>query len=912
MAELAELAELIEASEPPCGSARVVAIDGGAAAGKSSVAAALAVRLAGSAVLSTDELLDGWPGQFGYWNRLQMGVLAPLARGLPGSYRRYDWHAMSFADTVAVPVPRILLVEGVSTIAACAGYACLTVFIDVPRSVRERRWIARDGALQPAWLDWLDAEDRYFAARPVPAGTVVLPSANAGRGANAARGAPSAAELSGDAGNVWQMSEQPQQVSPPVAARKPVERVHHGDSFVDDYEWLRDKTDPEVIGYLAAENAYTDASTARLEPLRQQIFDEIVTRTKQTDLSVPVRKGGYWYYNRTIEGQQYPIHCRLPAAADAPPVIDTDALLDGEQVLLDGNEMAAGSEFFALGTVETAPDGELLAYSVDLTGDERFTLRIKDLRTGADLADTIDGVFYSCAWSADARAVFYLTVDDAWRPNQVWRHLIGTDAADDVAVYTEDDERFWVGVELTRNEQAIQISVGSKLTTEVWLIDAHAPESAPVVVAPRTEGVEYEVEHAGDQLLIVHNANATNFELSSVRLDSLGSRDWQPLVPGSAERRLLSVEAFADHAVLYLRSEGLTNLAVLPRDGENFGGPEPIEFDEPLYSVRPSQNPEWNTASYRLTYRSMITPDTVYDYDLASKKLLLRKQQAVLGGVDLSRYQQSRQWAKAPDGTLVPLSLVSRADVAREGNAPVVLYGYGSYEHSVDPFFSIPRLSLLDRGVVFAIAHVRGGGELGRHWYDQGKMLAKRNTFTDFVAAAEQLVQAGWTRPERIVAQGGSAGGLLMGAVANLAPQAFGGIVAQVPFMDALTSILDPSLPLTVTEWEEWGNPLADPEVYAYMKSYSPYENVEAKDYPPILAITSLNDTRVLYVEPAKWVAKLRATATGAAPILLKTEMEAGHGGRSGRYDAWREVSFTVAWQLDTLGVAWQLDGVRQ
>jgi oligopeptidase B len=707
------------------------------------------------------------------------------------------------------------------------------------------------------------------------------------------------------------MADQSSQPSPPIAARKPVERVHHGDTFIDDYEWLRNKTDPEVIGYLEAENAYTEAHTAHLEPLRQQIFDEISTRTKQTDLSVPSRRGGYWYYSRTVEGQQYPIHCRLPATSDAPPVIESEddasaagpAVLDGEQVLLDGNQLAAGSEFFALGSVETSPDGDLLAYSVDLRGDERFTLRLKDLRTGEDLADTVEGVFYSCAWSADARAVFYVTVDESWRPNKVWRHTVGTDATSDVVVYTEDDERFWVEVTLTRNQRAVQISVGSKLTTEVWLIDARSPDSEPVVVQPRTEGVEYSVEHAGDQLLIVHNSSAENFELSWAPVDQPGAANWHTLVAGSSERRLLDVDAFAGHAVLYLRSEGLTNLVVLPRSGDSFGQPEPILFDEPLYSVVPGGNRDWNATSYRLTYRSMTTPDTVYDYDIASKDLLLRKRQPVLGEVDLSSYRQWREWAPAADGTLVPLSVVSRADVERDGNAPVVLYGYGSYEHSVDPYFSIPRLSLLDRGVVFVIAHVRGGGELGRQWYDQGKMLAKRNTFTDFVAAAEHLVSTGWTRPERIVAQGGSAGGLLMGAIANLAPQAFGGIVAQVPFVDALTTILDPSLPLTVIEWEEWGNPLADPEVYAYMKSYSPYENVEAKDYPAILAITSLNDARVLYVEPAKWIARLRAVSTGSAPILLRTEMEAGHGGRSGRYDAWREVSFTLAWQLDTLGI---------
>jgi oligopeptidase B len=707
----------------------------------------------------------------------------------------------------------------------------------------------------------------------------------------------------------------PQQPQPPVAARKPVQRVHHGDTFVDDYEWLRDKADPEVIGYLEAENAFTEASTARLQPLRQQIFDEIAARTKQTDLTVASRRGDYWYYSRTVEGQQYPIHCRLPAAGDAPPVIDapdpadpgSSAAPDGEQVLLDGNQIAAGSEFFALGTNQPSPDGTLLAYSLDLTGDERFTLRIKDLRTGDDLPDTVAGTFYSSAWSADASEIFYLTVDDSWRPNRVWRHTVGTDATEDVVVFAEDDERFWVDVELTRNGQAIQISVGSKLTTEVWLLDAHAPRSEPVLVEARREGIEYRVEHAGDQLLIVHNTAEANFELSTVGLDAPGAANWRTLIPGSPERRLLGVDAFAGHAVLHLRSAGLSNLAVLPRTGDGFGEPEPIEFDEPIYSALPGKNPDWNAAGYRLTYRSLITPDTVYDYQVGSKDLLLRKRQSVLGDVDLGNYRQWREWATAADGTRVPLSVVSRKDVAQDGNAPVVLYGYGAYEVSVDPYFSIPRLSLLDRGVVFAIAHVRGGGELGRHWYDQGKMLAKRNTFTDFIAAAEHLVQAGWTRPERIVAQGGSAGGLLMGAVVNLAPRAFGGILAQVPFVDALTTILDPSLPLTVTEWEEWGNPLADSEVYAYMKSYSPYENIEAMDYPAILAVTSLNDTRVLYVEPAKWIARLRAVATGSAPILLKTEMEAGHGGRSGRYDFWHELSFSLAWQLDTLGVGAEL-----
>jgi len=694
------------------------------------------------------------------------------------------------------------------------------------------------------------------------------------------------------------MSELNSASKPPAAARKPVERRHHGDVFVDEYEWLRDKTDDEVLGYLCAENEYTEARTAHLESLREAIFREISDRTLQTDLSVPARRGGYWYYSRTIEGKQYGLHCRVKVDGDQPPA--TDGAIPGEEVMLDGNQVAGDSEFFSLGTVDISPDGRLLAYSVDLTGDERFTLRIKDLSTGELLPDELPEVHYGSAWSADGSTIFYTKVDDAWRPYQVWRHPLGT--TDDVLVMEEPDERFWVGVDLTRNEQAIQIALGSKLTSEVWLLDANDPTGRPAVVVPRREGVEYDVEHAGDQLLITHNADASNFSLASAPLDAPG--DWTTLIQGDESSRLLGTDAFADHVILYRRRDALTELAIMRRTSEGFGAPEVLEFDEPIYTVSPGRNDEWHDTRYRFAFTSLVTPGSTYDVDVATGERRLLKRQPVLGGVDLGAYTQYREWATAPDQTLVPISLVARKDVAKDGSAPVVLYGYGSYESSMDPWFSIPRLSLLDRGVVFAIAHVRGGGELGRHWYDDGKMLTKRNTFTDFVASAEHLVAAGWTRPERIVAQGGSAGGLLMGAVANLAPKAFGGIVAEVPFVDALTTILDPSLPLTVIEWEEWGNPLEDKAVYEYMKSYSPYENVTAQNYPRILAITSLNDTRVLFVEPAKWVAKLRATATGEVDVVLKTEMEAGHGGRSGRYDAWREVAFSLAWELDTLGLA--------
>lgn len=690
------------------------------------------------------------------------------------------------------------------------------------------------------------------------------------------------------------------ELKPPVATRKPIERSHHGDVFVDDYEWLRDKTNDEVLDYLRAENSYTEARTEHLESLREAIFSEISDRTLQTDLSVPSRRGGHWYYSRTIEGKQYALSCRVKVSGDEPPA--TDGEIPGEEVLLDGNELAGDSEFFSLGTVDVSTDGRLLAYSIDLTGDERFTLRIKNLDTGDLLPDELPGVHYGSAWSTDGSTIFYTKVDDAWRPHQVWRHTLGTGTDDDVLVMEEPDERFWVGVDLTRNEQAIQISLGSKLTSEVWLLDSADPAGELVVVAPRREGIEYDVEHAGDQLLIVHNADASNFSLATAPLDS--PSDWTTLIEGDESSRLLGVDAFADHVILYRRRDALTELAIMRREGGSFGSPEALTFDEPIYTVSPGRNDEWEDTRYRFGYTSLVTPGSTYDVDVATGERRLLKQQPVLGGVDLGAYTQYREWATAPDGTKVPISIVARKDVLKDGNAPVELYGYGSYESSMDPWFSIPRLSLLDRGVVWAIAHVRGGGELGRHWYDDGKMLTKKNTFTDFTAAAEHLVESGWTRPERIVAQGGSAGGLLMGAVANLAPQAFGGIVAVVPFVDALTTILDPSLPLTVIEWEEWGNPLEDPEVYRYMKSYSPYENVTAQQYPPILAITSLNDTRVFYVEPAKWVAKLRSTAAGEINVLLKTEMEAGHGGRSGRYDAWRELAFAFAWELDVLGLA--------
>ncbi|GAA0945146.1 S9 family peptidase [Nonomuraea longicatena] len=684
--------------------------------------------------------------------------------------------------------------------------------------------------------------------------------------------------------------------TPPTAKKVPTERTHHGDTVIDEYAWLADKEDPDTVAYLEAENAYLKAQTAHLSDVQAQVFQEIKGRVQETDLSVPSRKGAWWYFTRTEEGKQYAISCRVPATGDTPPEIRPAEVLENEQVLLDGNELAGDSEFFSMGTSSVSPDGTMLAYSTDFKGAERFTLRFKDLRTGEILDDEITDIFYGGAWSADGSTFFYTRVDDAWRPYQVYRHRLGTQ--DDVLVYEESDERFWVGIGLTRSERYLVLGAGSKITSEVRLLDATTPDGEFQLVRPRKTGVEYGLEHAGEFFYVLHNENAENFELATAPLAAPG--EWTALVAHRDDTRLLEIDAFAEHAVIHFRREGLTGLRILPygpaADPRNLAGDGAYEipFPEPLYDVGPAGNPEFTTTRLRLGYTSMVTPPSVYDYELATRELILLKRKPVLGGYDPEDYEQVREWATAEDGTRVPVSLVKRKDTATP--APTVLYGYGSYESSIDPSFSVPRLSLLDRGFVFAVAHVRGGGEMGRRWYEEGKLTRKRNSFTDFVAAARHLRAAGWS--SRVVARGGSAGGLLMGAVTNLAPEEFAGVVAEVPFVDALNTILDPSLPLTVIEWDEWGDPLHNPEVYAYMKGYTPYENVDGRDYPPILAITSLNDTRVLYHEPAKWVARLRATANGG-PFLLKTEMGAGHGGRSGRYDAWREEAFALSWIIE-------------
>ena len=693
-------------------------------------------------------------------------------------------------------------------------------------------------------------------------------------------------------------------VTPPTAKRVEHRREHHGDVFVDPYEWLRDKDDKEVIDYLEAENAYTEHVTESLEPLRQKIFDEIKARTKETDLSVPTRRGDWWYYGRSFQGKQYGVQCRCPVTDPddwTPPQFDESTDIPGEQVLIDENVEAEGHEFFSLGAASVSVDGHTLAYSVDVKGDERYTLRFKDLRTGERYDDEIVGIGAGATWAADNRTVYYVTVDDAWRPDTVWRHRLGAGLPAE-RVYHEADERYWVAVGRTRSNKYLIIAAGSAVTSEMRYADAAESDADFTIVWPRRDSVEYSIEHAvvggQDRFLILHNDGAENFAL--VEAPVADPTDVRTLIEHRADVRLDAVDAFDDHLVVSYRRDALPRIQLWPlRDGE-YGEAQDITFDSELMSVGLSANPNWSAPKMRIGATSFVTPVRIYDLDLATGERTLLREQPVLGDYRPQDYVERRDWAVASDGARIPISIIHRAGL--QYPAPVLLYGYGAYESCEDPRFSIARLSLLDRGMIFAIAHVRGGGELGRPWYEHGKMLEKRNTFTDFISVGSHLVGTDVTKPENLVAYGGSAGGLLMGAVANIAPDLFAGILAAVPFVDPLTTILDPSLPLTVTEWDEWGNPLEDADVYRYMKSYSPYENVETKKYPAILAMTSLNDTRVYYVEPAKWVAALRHAQNGsgdAATVLLKTEMNAGHGGISGRYERWKEAAFQYAWLLD-------------
>ena len=690
--------------------------------------------------------------------------------------------------------------------------------------------------------------------------------------------------------------------SPPRPSQRPTERSFHGDVFVDPYAWLLDPADPETVPHLEAENAWTEASLAGQAGLREEIFGEIKRRTQETDLSVPVRDGDWWYLTRTEEGKSYPIHCRRPDDGSTTAWVGDPA---AEQVVLDPNDLADEGEYLGLGVLDVSPDGNWLAYAIDHEGNEKHALRFRDLRTGDEADETVPDVSYGFAWAADSATCWYTLIDDTERPFQVWRHTVGTDPSTDPKIFEEPDERFHVSIGSARSQAVAVISAGSAITSESWLLDAHRPDADPVVVVAREQGVEYSVAHHPTGLYVTSNHDgADDFAVWRAPLDGItvAPRDqWEVVLPHRPGTRIAGVETFADHVIVHGRNDGLTAIWLLD---PTTGATTLFDTDDAVGTISPGANPSFTTSTYRFSYQSLTTPPSVIDQDIATGTRTVRKQLAVLDGFDAGDYASARDWAVAADGTRVPISLVWKpsAQPADGSPAPCLLYGYGAYEISMDPWFSIARLSLLDRGVVFTIAHVRGGGELGRHWYEDGKFGAKRNSFSDFVACAQHLVDTGRTAPSLLAARGGSAGGLLMGAVTNLAPELFRAIVAEVPFVDPLTTILDPSLPLTVIEWEEWGDPLHTAEAYAWMKAYAPYENVApatAATYPAILATAGLNDPRVGYHEPAKWVARLRDQGHAA---LFKVELGAGHGGPTGRYDAWRDEALVLAFVLTELG----------
>ena len=688
---------------------------------------------------------------------------------------------------------------------------------------------------------------------------------------------------------------------PPVARRHPVEHVIHSDRRIDDYSWLRDKNDAEVIAYLNAENAYTDAVLRDTEPFREKLYQEMLGRILQTDLSVPYRLRGYLYFTRTEEGKQYAIHCRRRDTENAT-----------EELLLDLNARAEGHSFLSLGAFAVSDDNSLLAYSLDTTGFRQYTLRVKDLRIGETLALHIERVT-SAAWTADNRTLFYTIEDESTkRSYRLYRHVLGA-SEPDALLYEEHDERFRIDIERTRSGAFLLLTIASHTASEVRFLPAGQPNADFRLIAPRGDNHEYYADHhpgpAGDTsggvFYIRTNSGGRTFLLVTAQVDDPHPDSWEELIPNRPDVMLASAQTFASHLVLYEREGGLPYLRIVPLGGDA-GDPlassKRIAFTEPAYNASPGANPEFVTDHLRYQYESFITPRSVFDYDLRTGEQILRKQQPVLGGYDPTQYASERLLARAPDGTTIPLSVVYRRDTPRDGNAPLLLYGYGSYGISVPVNFGSNRLSLLDRGVIYAIAHVRGGGELGKPWHDAGRMHKKRNTFTDFIACAEHFIALGYTSAQKLIIEGGSAGGLLMGAVANLRPDLFRMIISHVPFVDVLNTMLDASLPLTVGEYEEWGDP-QKARYYFYIKSYCPYTNLERKPYPTMLVKTSLNDSQVMYWEPAKYVAKLRALKTDANPLLLKINMGAGHGGASGRYDYLREIALDYAFLLTQLGI---------
>ncbi len=678
-------------------------------------------------------------------------------------------------------------------------------------------------------------------------------------------------------------------VKAPVAEIVPKDVTVHNDKRTDNYFWLRERDEQRVIDYLEAENAYTEAMMKEGEGMREGLFKELVGRIRETDLEVPAKWGDYFYYTRSEEGKQYKIFCRKKGHTEAP-----------EEILLDQNLLAQGKGYFKLGVTRVSPDHELLAYSVDSTGAETYDLFIKNIATGELYPDRIPNTSNSVEWANDNRTIYYNILDETRRPFKVLKHILGTAVDQDELVHFEEDDAYFASVEKSKDERFIFLELNSNITSEIWYLDANAGTSRFRILQPRQRTVEYHAEHHKGSFYIMTNEDAINFKLLKTAVKSPARRNWQEIIPHREGVKLDGFDLFENHLAVYEREKGREKIRVIDLTTNEM---HYVEFEEPAFAIQTTANPEFNTNVLRFKYSSLVTPEAVFDYNLTERTRELKKQEEVLGGYDPSLYTSERIFARASDGVEIPISLVYRKDTPRNGTSPLLLYGYGSYGITVDPTFSSNRLSLLDRGFVYAIAHIRGGGLLGRPWYEDGKILKKKNTFTDFISVAEHLIQRGYAAKDKVIIYGGSAGGLLVGAVLNMRPDLWRAAIAKVPFVDVLNTMLDETIPLTVIEYEEWGNP-NDLEYYEYIKSYSPYDNVEAKNYPDILITAGLNDPRVQYWEPAKWTAKLRALKTDNNMLLLKTFMGAGHSGSSGRYERLKDIAFDYAFIFDRLGIS--------
>jgi oligopeptidase B len=672
-------------------------------------------------------------------------------------------------------------------------------------------------------------------------------------------------------------------MSSPTAKKIPRKISAHGIERVDHYYWFRDRDNPKVAAYLEAENAYTKSMMAHTAPLQQTLYEELVGRIKETDVSAPVAFGDYFYYVRTEEGKQYSIHCRRGRTVDAQ-----------EEVILDENELAKGHAYLNVGIFKISPDHRLLAYSLDTDGSETFTLSIKDLETGQLVDEAIPNTYYGVEWANDSRTVYYNTLDEAKRPHRLHRHRLGEPPEEDELLYQEDDEAFFLDLSRTRSRRFLLMRLGSHTTSEVHFLEADDPNGTLHLIQPREADVEYYVTHNADWFYILTNHGARNFKVSRTPLSRPGRENWRDVIPPRKNVKVDDFESFANHLVVYERSRATKRIRILDLVA---GGSHYVEMPEPVYAIWSDENPEYDTSLLRFVYTSLVTPRTVIDYNMDTREQTVMKRYEVLGGYDPEEYRMERVFASNRDGTKIPISLVYGKGIKRDGSNPLFIYGYGAYGSSVEPYFLSSRLSLLERGVICAIAHVRGGGEMGRQWYEEGKLLKKKNTFADFITCVEHLIRKKYTSAGNVAVYGGSAGGMVVGVVLNERPELFRCGLASVPFVDVVTTMMDETIPLTVIEYEEWGNP-DDREFYEYMLSYSPYDNVERKDYPNLLVTGGLNDPRVQYWEPAKWVAKLRDMRTDDNLLLLRMKMGEGHSGASGRYDYLRDVAFEYAFIL--------------